>query len=141
MSRIVIVDDHEPLLEVFEDALALDGHEVLGRTGGGVAELAALKPDLIIIDVQLGTGERGGLDLLREARCHPALAGVPLVVVTADVRVQRDLRPELKSLNARLLLKPFTIEALSQRVADALLPPAPEMDRPAAAAAPGCAGD
>ncbi len=119
MSRIVVVDDHEPLLDLFRDVLGEEGHEVVALPDADVEELAALRPHVLIVDVQLG---HAGLDLISRCRLHPALCAVPVIAVTADIRVQRDLRPELKRLRARLLLKPFTLQLLLERLTEAGFP-------------------
>lgn len=54
--RVLIVDDHAPFRAVARAMLAAGGFDVVGDVATGAAALlaaAALKPDLVLLDVQL----------------------------------------------------------------------------------------
>ncbi len=65
--RLVIVDDNAHFLEAARTVLQYDGINVVGiaRTGAeALRHAAALQPDVILVDVDLG--EESGLDLAHE---------------------------------------------------------------------------
>src|SRR3954468_21856284 len=55
--RVLVVDDHPEALAAICELLEAQGHEVVGVAGGRAAleEAAARKPDMILLDVRLGT--------------------------------------------------------------------------------------
>jgi DNA-binding NarL/FixJ family response regulator len=81
MSRtLLIVDDHPAFRAVARKLLARHGYEIVGEAGDGEAALAAvcaLRPDVVLLDVQMP-----GLDgfevaaRLRAARRPPAIVMV-----------------------------------------------------------------
>lgn len=53
---MLIVDDHEPFRSLARALLESDGFSVVGEAGDGAAALASavdLKPDVVLLDVQL----------------------------------------------------------------------------------------
>ena len=79
MPRTLIVDDNEQFLASAERLLAVGGVNIVGtgRTGEDGLRLAkALRPDLVLVDIDLG-GE-SGLDLARDLA---ALQPPPTVVL------------------------------------------------------------
>jgi two-component system nitrate/nitrite response regulator NarL len=65
--RLVLCDDHEILAGALAGALAARGHQVLAVTTtptAGVAAVAALRPDICVLDVRF-PGNGNGLDAAR----------------------------------------------------------------------------
>lgn len=80
--RIVFADDHALMVGALEKLIG-DGYEVVGRFGDGrtlVTEVAALKPDLIILDVSMPL--LNGLDAARLIKRQ--LPSVKLIFVTMN---------------------------------------------------------
>lgn len=91
MSKILIVDDSAVVRERLIQLLAsLDGTEIVGQAGDaerGRELTRKLRPDVIIIDVQMRKG--GGIDLLQDIkRMEPA----PRVIVLTN-----EAYPEIRS--------------------------------------------
>lgn len=82
-KTILIVEDNELNMKLFQDLLEAHGYLTLQSTNGSDAvELAATHmPDLILMDIQLP--ERSGLDLTKDLKSDPALAHIPVIAVTA----------------------------------------------------------
>lgn len=82
-KTVLIVEDNELNMKLFNDLLEASGYATLRtRSGAEAIELARLhRPDLIIMDIQLP--ERSGLDVTREIKQDDALKGIPVVAVTA----------------------------------------------------------
>jgi DNA-binding NarL/FixJ family response regulator len=70
-GRLYIVDDHVIVREGLRAVLESAGHRVLGESADPLAalpELLRLAPDVLLLDLQLGAGTAGGLELLAELR-------------------------------------------------------------------------
>jgi DNA-binding NarL/FixJ family response regulator len=137
MKRIMLVDDH-PIVRQGLAALVRrrTGHEICGEAGDAETALEMarrLKPDLLIVDISLGSSS--GLDLLKQL--HVDLPGlVSLVVsmhdealygeraITAGARgyVMKDKAPEQieaaieQVLCGRIYTSPALTERLLQKV-------------------------
>ncbi len=105
--RLLLVEDEIDAREALARALARAGYSVTA-VGSAAAALEAarsgLPVDLAVVDVRLGTDERGGVELLRPLR--EATSRAPVVVITAFA----DLDTVKQALNegaAYLLEKPF----------------------------------
>ena len=82
-KTILIVEDNELNMKLFEDLLEAHGYAILSTKDGlDALRLArAHKPDLVLMDIQLP--EISGLEVTRMMKADPALAHIPVVAVTA----------------------------------------------------------
>ncbi len=113
--RILVADDepvtqrlHQLLLtrEGFEPSLFENGDDVL-------AAAVDLAPDLALLDY--GLPGKNGLELVQAFRAHPALARVPIIVVTGYRELE--LKEELLQAGADdIVLKPFSPRLLKDRI-------------------------
>lgn len=83
MARILVVEDNVANLELVTYLLQRFGHTVTSAADGegGFALLHREAPDLVVCDVQLP--KMDGYEIVRRAKAHPALRGIPLIAVTA----------------------------------------------------------
>jgi class 3 adenylate cyclase len=82
-GRILVADDNAANVKLLEDLLRYHGYEVEAASDG-VSALAALRarlPDLLLLDVLMPGLD--GYQVCREVRADPALAMLPVVMVTA----------------------------------------------------------
>ena len=82
-KRILIVEDNELNLKLFNDLLDAHGYQTIQARNGLDALLLARKyrPDLIIMDIQLP--EVSGLEVTRWLKDDDDLCAIPVVAVTA----------------------------------------------------------
>lgn len=82
-KRILYIEDNEQNLYLVTFILEKSGHEVsAARDGRAGIELAdALRPDLILLDIQLPVMD--GYAVARQLRTNPDLAATPIVAVTS----------------------------------------------------------
>jgi len=82
-KKILIVEDNELNMKLFNDLLESKGYEVVQtRNGMDALELAREHmPDLILMDIQLP--EVSGLDVTRWIKEDETLSTIPVIAVTA----------------------------------------------------------
>jgi len=84
------VEDNETNIEVMRGILLQRPQIELGVTMLGLDALSAIRsaqPQLILLDMHLP--DISGLELLRHLKGDPAIAGIPVIVVSADATTQR----------------------------------------------------
>ena len=115
-ARVLVVEDAEPIRTAVAIALTEDGHDVrtLPDGDGFERELAAYRPDLVLLDVMLPG--RDGFELLSLAR-ETSNAGV--ILLTARDAVEDRLHG-LRTGADDYVVKPFAISELLARI-DAVL--------------------
>jgi two-component system, OmpR family, alkaline phosphatase synthesis response regulator PhoP len=116
--RISVVNDNPDFLELMSAILDEDaGYDVSLFDGreAAIAELAASTPDLIIVDLLLGGAS--GWEVVTLARADERLAGVPIIICSADVVALREREAELERIgNVHMLAKPFAVEQVTDLV-------------------------
>ena len=80
---ILIVEDNELNMSMFNDLLQSHGYETIQSIDGSdVLEIASKRrPDLILMDIQLP--ERSGLEITKDLKADDNLKHIPVVAVTA----------------------------------------------------------
>lgn len=113
---ILIVDDDELNRYTLARRLTRDGHTKLGMAGNGVEALAALRQDkfdLVLLDIMMP--ELDGFGVLEAMQADPGLAGIPVIVISANDDSANFVRAiELGAVD--YLSKPFDPVLLRARV-------------------------
>ena len=98
MTRVLLVDDHPMIGAALDMLLRGSSYELLGRARSvaeASREIARLKPDLLLLDVNLPDGS--GLDVLRRvsrSRARPAVILLTAGMDDAQLLAAADLKPE-----------------------------------------------
>jgi two-component system alkaline phosphatase synthesis response regulator PhoP len=84
-QRILVVDDDKEVVRLMRAYLEQAEYEVLVAYDGDTAVhiLRRDKPDLLLLDLMLP--DRDGYDITRLVRSDPALAAIPIIMLTARV--------------------------------------------------------
>jgi CheY-like chemotaxis protein len=122
-KKILVVDD-EPDIRTFLTTLLQDHGMVTCTAENGVQALDVARkecPDLITLDMSMP--EKSGVKVFREVQGDPALAGIPVVIVTG---VSRDFEGFIRSRSqveppAGYIAKPLTEDDVIQTLAKILL--------------------
>ena len=113
--RISVINDNADFLELMSAILDEDaGYDVTVFNGEATAidDIAAADPALIIVDLLLGGAS--GWEIVTLARADDRLAGVPIVICSADVIALRDRTDELEHIgNVHMLAKPFGLDEVT----------------------------
>jgi len=82
-KTILIVEDNELNMKLFNDLLERSGHKTLRAKTGveGVALAREHHPDLILMDIQLP--EVSGLEVTKWIKDDPTLRSIPVIAITA----------------------------------------------------------
>ena len=117
-QRITVLNDNPDFLELMSAILDEDaGYEVSVFAGEdtSIDQLAASRPDLVIVDLLLGGAS--GWEIVTLSRADARLADVPIIVCSADVNGLRSRAAELERIGrVHLLPKPFGIDEMTSLV-------------------------
>lgn len=85
MARILVVDDDKQIVRLVRSYLEQAGFQVLTAFNGETAlhSIRSDRPDLVVLDLMLP--DRDGWEVTRIIRSNPALAGLPVIMLTARV--------------------------------------------------------
>lgn len=114
--RILVVDDDEQIIELFQDVLERDGRfEVRTATTGYDAGVMTndFKPDLMILDYMLP--DVNGNVVCQTVRKNEALAGMKIIIVSGVVN-RAEIEDLLEAGADEFIQKPFDIEALLAQI-------------------------
>ncbi|MCC6177403.1 MAG: response regulator [Chloroflexi bacterium] len=113
MTRILVVDDTPALRDLLVDALSDIGFDARGAEHGrdALVKTEFWRPDAIILDLMMPVMD--GPTFLRARRDVPQLAGVPVLVLTAQPEHER----LLGGLDPTVVLrKPYDLDELLDAV-------------------------
>ena len=108
---VLVVEDERQIRRFVRDALEGEGCRVVeaGTAAQGLAEAAACKPDLVVLD--LGLPDRDGVDVIRDLR---GWSDLPVIILSA----RSDEADKIEALDAGAddyLTKPFSVGELLAR--------------------------
>jgi CheY-like chemotaxis protein len=117
--RLLVVDDNLLNIELVSFVLGTGGFEVEAAQDAAqaMARLAAVRPDLILMDVLMpGTD---GLELTRRLKADPATRGIPVIAFTALALKEDAARIAAAGCDG-YLTKPVDVTTFAGRVHDYL---------------------
>jgi len=116
---ILVIGDDPDLVRLCRVLLEFAGYDVRLAAGGpaGLTAARTSPPDAVVLDVMMPGGD--GWPLLRELRDDPALALVPVVMLTVTTDRADQLRAWRLGAD-EFLTKPFAPATLTQALEDVL---------------------
>jgi len=118
-QRILVVEDHEPLLMAVQDILEAEGYIVNTATDGAEALhlVEENRPDLVLTDILMPRMD--GYALCEALRARPEWESIPVIFVTARAEIEDELKG--KALGAtNYITKPFSPDRLLTVVCSSL---------------------
>ena len=110
--RILLVEDDQMNVELFESALETDGHEIVTeRDGAAGEERASDRFDLVLLDIQLP--KKDGLEVCRSLRARGLR--MPIVALSASVLPEEIARTKAAGFDL-FLPKPISPRDLREAV-------------------------
>lgn len=112
---ILLVEDDEMNLRLFQDLLHLKKFDVIAIKDGSIAaaEVSKHKPDLIIMDIQLNG--ISGLNVIKKIKENPETSTIPIIAITAFA-MKDDKEKILKAGCQAYISKPVTIDEFYQAI-------------------------
>lgn len=125
MSKILLLEDDRDMTMLLTTLLEIEGYQVRSYDSKrpAAAQAEEDKPDLVFLDVHLGG--KDGIQILREMKANPALAGIR-VVMTSGI----NLTEECLAAGANaFIVKPYMPENLLLLLSRVLAAPADQTHR------------
>jgi two-component system, OmpR family, alkaline phosphatase synthesis response regulator PhoP len=118
--RVLMIEDHPDIAELYQLKLQLDGYRVAVASNGitGLEMARSLMPDVILLDLHLP--QKDGLELLTELRQHEATRDLLVVVFSEDDDPKIVQAAERLSVQAYLLKAQLLPSRLSRTIAEVL---------------------
>ena len=118
-KTVLIIEDEEDAAELFAEMMRVSGFRVLKTFSSAPAMqmIISEKPEIIILDVMMP--DKSGIDILHEMRGDPALAGIPVIVVSAK-SLPADIKLGMEAGAYTYLTKPVGFLELKEAVLNAL---------------------
>jgi len=118
-KTVLIVEDEEDAAELFAEMMRVSGFRVLktSKSASAISMMITEKPDIVLLDIMMP--EISGLDILRQMRRDPALANIPVIVVTAK-SMPADIKNGMEAGASTYLTKPVGFNDLKEAVQHAL---------------------
>lgn len=114
--KILIADDFSTMRRIVKTLLRDLGFDNTVEADDGATALPMLKSgkfDFLITDWNMPIME--GIEVLKNIRADPALASLPVLMVTAEARRERIVFAAEAGVNG-YIVKPFTAQTLEQKI-------------------------
>jgi DNA-binding response OmpR family regulator len=118
-KTVLIIEDEEEAAELFAEMMRVSGFRVLKTFSSTPAMQMMIneQPDIIILDIMMP--DKSGLDILREMHSDPAVARIPVIVVSAK-GLPADIKLGMDAGAFTYLTKPVGFFELKEAVLNAL---------------------
>ena len=82
MARILLIEDDELIQRMYQQVLAMRGHQIVLADNGeeGLVQAGASKPDLILLDIMMP--RLNGIDMLKKLRTIHGVSKTPVMILT-----------------------------------------------------------
>jgi DNA-binding response OmpR family regulator len=120
-TLIAVVDADPAICDMIADVLTYSGYPVVCYTDEDsfFDELDQVRPTLLILNIQLER-RTSGWEVLQKLRSCPATNGIAVILSTTFTHFCQPHRAQIQTLGARVLDKPFELDALLDTVTQAL---------------------
>ncbi|MHB1676833.1 MAG: chemotaxis response regulator CheY [Sulfuriferula sp.] len=116
-TKFLVVDDFSTMRRIVRNLLKELGYSNADEAEDGVIALAKLKSehfDFVVSDWNMPNMD--GLTLLQQIRADPALASLPVLMVTAEAKKENIIAAAQAGANG-YIVKPFTAATLDEKLA------------------------
>jgi CheY-like chemotaxis protein len=122
LHHVLVIDDDQSNIELFREILEDEQHQVSVATSPamGPAEILALAPDLILLDLRFRE-TTGGFALLQRLKADSRCRRIPVLVCSGDHQQLSELHDQLVAWNCGMVAKPFDLTELLQAIQACLI--------------------
>jgi CheY-like chemotaxis protein len=121
-DRVLVVNDTQEILELFQDILEPMGFEVvlMSYAPREIDRVREVSPDLIVLDFLMGDRELLGWQLLQKLKMDRRTDSIPIIVCTGAVKAVHEQQGYLTEQGVLVVLKPFNVDQLEEAVRSAM---------------------
>ena len=118
MKKILVVDDDIDILTVVQLVLDSNGFEVSAISNWKeiYPQIDAFKPDLILLDVSLGTQD--GRNICKQLKSNTATKHIAVILFSANHNVEKSIA---ECMADSFISKPFDVNNLIERINNQLM--------------------
>lgn len=122
MSRILIINDDDSILDAYEAVVRGMGHEPVTKevAASGPEAVRDCRADALIVDLQRPDEDEYGLRIIEELRAQHETRAFPIVLATGAGPELEPVLDRLQSLEVAVVRKPFQIEDLESAIDSSL---------------------
>ncbi|RKX99701.1 hypothetical protein DRP77_12825 [Candidatus Poribacteria bacterium] len=115
MSKILVVDDEEDILDLVEMSLTADGFEVITARDGPEAlrKVREEEPDLILLDISMPGMD--GYEVMERLKGDKRTSSIPIIMLTAASQKEDKVRSFSAGADD-YVVKPFDTDELTARI-------------------------
>jgi CheY-like chemotaxis protein len=121
-DRVLVVNDTQEILELFQDILEPMGFEVvlMSYAPREIDRVREVAPDLIVLDFLMGDRELLGWQLLQKLKMDRRTDSIPIIACTGAVKAVHEQQGYLTEQGVLVVLKPFNVDQLEEAVRSAM---------------------
>ena len=122
MAIVLVVNDDRDMLDMYQSMLQAMGHRPITMVAidTGPETVREVAADVLLVDLEAPDEALFGLRLIQEVRRDPELQDLPIILATGAKERVGLHRALLDSLGVPVLIKPFSINALEEKLRAAL---------------------
>jgi CheY-like chemotaxis protein len=122
MAVVLVVNDDNDMLDMYESMLLSLGHEPIAKqtVDSGPETVRDVGADALVVDLQRPREDEYGLRLIEDLRADEETRAIPIVLCTGAADAVESLLPRLDALAVPIVVKPFSIDELEQTLSEVL---------------------
>lgn len=116
MAKILVAEDEKKVRELFVSAIERMGHVVIQSPDGSLAwDILQANPDIKLVVCDIAMPNLDGRQLIHRIRESPALASLPVVIVSGVIRA-KEIAHLLEEGATCFLSKPVDLQELRETI-------------------------
>jgi DNA-binding response OmpR family regulator len=123
MAVVLVVNDDRDMLDMYESVLQAMGHEPITKLAieTGPETVRQVGATALLVDMEAPDEADFGLRIIQEVREDRGLADLPIILATGATERVAPHRDLFDALNIPVLIKPFPIDALEEKLRAVLM--------------------
>jgi two-component system chemotaxis response regulator CheY len=116
--QVLVIDDSATMRKIIKDSLSKIGNFEIVESENcddGLQQLANTSVNLILVDWNMPG--MSGIDFTKAVRSSPALAKIPIIMITSNAEKQHVLSAVTAGVND-YIMKPFTADVFAQKISN-----------------------
>ena len=122
MAVVLVINDDQDMLSLYDAVIRDMGHEPVTRIKvDSVVEIVrTVKAAALIVDLESPADAESGINIIREVRSDPGVAGLPIILCTGRAQKVAPLLRRRQLTHVPVVAKPFAVTELQAALEAAL---------------------